>query len=67
METLIGQTSDGVVVTDVLLVDQTILISIARIILHLDVVDEVLLSLVLLVSCLVHGSSVWGLVYGFWS
>ena len=67
MKTLVGQTSNGVVVTNVLLVNQTILISISRIVLHLDIVDEVLLSLVLLVSCLVHGSSVWGLVDDFWS
>ena len=54
-------------VTDVLLVYQAILVSVSRVVLHLDIVNEILFSLVLLVGCLGHASSVWRLVDDFWS
>ena len=60
---LIWQTSNGIMITYVLLIYQSILISISWIVLHLNVINEILFSLVLIFTW--HSSSVWGLISSF--
>jgi len=67
--TLIRQTSNSVIFTNILLVYQTILITISWI-LHFDVVNEVLFTFLLFPLYLLSGldcSSIRRLVYNFWT
>ena len=60
---LIWQTSNGIMITYVLLIYQSILISISWVVLHFNVINEILFSLVLIFTW--HSSSVWGLISSF--
>ena len=60
---LIWQTSNGIMITYVLLIYQSVLISISWIVLHLNVINEILFSLVLIFTW--HSSSVWRLISSF--